>query len=123
MRLAVFVSGTALFLSAALLFTAQLILARMLLPVFGGSAAVWNTAMVCYQAILLAGYTWSHLITRRLSFRLQVAAQALVLLVAALVVPFVLPSGSAVVSGVAPAVWLARLLFVMAGLPLFAVST
>jgi hypothetical protein len=79
--------------------------------------------MVCYQAILLAGYTWSHLITRKFSFRVQVGAQALVLLAGAIVIPFALPGGSAVVSGVTPALWLARLLFVMAGLPLFAVST
>ena len=52
-RVALF-SGT-LFLSALLLFSVQPIFARMLLPKVGGAPAVWNTAMLFYQAALLAG--------------------------------------------------------------------
>ena len=45
-----------LFVSAALLFLVQPMFARLVLPLLGGSPSVWNTAMVFYQAMLLAGY-------------------------------------------------------------------
>ncbi|RYD63863.1 MAG: hypothetical protein EOP83_11085, partial [Verrucomicrobiaceae bacterium] len=48
-----------LFLGAALLFLIQLVFARMVLPLLGGAPAVWNTAMVFYQAVLLAGYGYA----------------------------------------------------------------
>src|SRR5438128_624469 len=47
--------GAASFLSAALLFLVQPMFARAVLPRLGGAPAVWNTAMVCYQATLLLG--------------------------------------------------------------------
>ena len=48
--------GVTIFLGAGLMFLLQLIFARMVLPLLGGSPAVWNTAMLFYQAVLLAGY-------------------------------------------------------------------
>jgi hypothetical protein len=53
-----------IFTGAALLFLVQPMFARMVLPLLGGSPAVWNTAMVFYQAVLLAGYAYAHFTTR-----------------------------------------------------------
>lgn len=112
-----------LFLSAALLFLIQLIYARMVLPLLGGSAAVWNTAMVFYQALLLGGYAYAHLVATRLSLRRQVPLQALILAVPVLVLPLAVPSGWTPPAEGHPVPWLLALLAVGAGLPFFAVST
>ena len=47
--------------SATLLFLVQPMFAKMVLPSLGGTPAVWNTCMVFYQAMLLAGYLYAHL--------------------------------------------------------------
>jgi SAM-dependent methyltransferase/MFS family permease len=56
-------AGT-IFLSSFLLFLVQPLIARLILPWFGGSAAVWTTCMLFFQALLLAGYAYAHLLTR-----------------------------------------------------------
>src|SRR5260370_9675297 len=53
-----------LFLSAFLLFWVQPLFTKAVLPLLGGSPPVWNTAMMFFQAALLAGYGYSHLVTR-----------------------------------------------------------
>jgi hypothetical protein len=58
-----------LFISAALLFWIQLLTAKMILPVLGGSASVWNTCMMFFQIALLLGYLYSHLAERTRSGR------------------------------------------------------
>ena len=52
-------------LSAFLLFLVQPIIAKQILPWFGGSAAVWTTCMVFFQVTLLAGYFYADLLIRR----------------------------------------------------------
>src|SRR5678815_4830079 len=79
-----------LFSSAALLFWVQPLIAKMLLPLLGGAPSVWNTCMVFFQALLLAGYAYALLISQRLSLRNQAIIHALLLLAAALVLPFAL---------------------------------
>src|SRR5512145_2820448 len=79
-----------LFTSAALLFWVQPLVAKMLLPLLGGVPSVWNTCMVFFQALLLAGYAYALLISQRLSLRNQAIVHALLLLGAALVLPFAL---------------------------------
>lgn len=49
-----------LFLSAALLFAVQPMFTRMVLPILGGSPAVWSVVTVLFQSVLLAGYTNGH---------------------------------------------------------------
>ena len=61
-----------MFASATLLFLVQPMFARMILPQLGGSPAVWNTTVVFYQIILLAGYIYAHFIATRLSRRRQI---------------------------------------------------
>src|SRR4029079_11987143 len=52
--------GVTLFVSATLLFLVQPMVGKMILPLLGGTPAVWNTCMVFYQALLLAGYYYAH---------------------------------------------------------------
>ena len=54
----------ALFLSALLLFAIQPMFTKMVLPRIGGAAAVWSVAMVFFQAALLLGYAYAHLLSR-----------------------------------------------------------
>jgi hypothetical protein len=73
--------GTTLFLSAALLFLVQPLVGKLLLPLLGGTPAVWNTCLVFFQGLLLAGYLYAHAATDRLGVRRQ-ARWHLLLLVA-----------------------------------------
>ena len=58
-------------LGAFLLFQVQLVLGKRLLPWYGGTSAVWTTCLLFFQAALLAGYAWAHLVVGRLSPRRQ----------------------------------------------------
>ena len=78
------VFALAIFTSAALVFSVQPIMGRLLLPMLGGAPAVWNTSMVFFQAALLVGYAYAHLLQRVGSLRGQVGIH-LALLLAALV--------------------------------------
>jgi hypothetical protein len=60
-----------IFLSAFLLFQVQPLLGKFILPWFGGSPEVWTTCMLFFQVLLLAGYSYAHLITGKLSPRAQ----------------------------------------------------
>ena len=53
-----------IFLSSFLLFLVQPLIARLILPWFGGSAAVWTTCMLFFQVVLLVGYAYAHLLER-----------------------------------------------------------
>jgi spermidine synthase/MFS family permease len=53
-----------IFLSSFLLFVVQPLIARLILPWFGGSAAVWTTCMLFFQVLLLAGYAYAHFVER-----------------------------------------------------------
>ena len=59
--------GVTIFLSAFLLFEVQLILAKRILPWFGGAPAVWTTCMLFFQLLLLAGYAYAHGLAAHLS--------------------------------------------------------
>jgi hypothetical protein len=65
-----------LFLSAALLFSVQPMIAKMILPLVGGSPAVWATCMVFFQAALLAGYAFAYATTIWLGVRRQTILHA-----------------------------------------------
>ncbi len=112
-----------LFVSAALLFLVQPLFARLVLPLLGGSPAVWNTAMVFYQAVLLAGYAYAHSSTSRLGVRRQAAWHLLVLLVPLFLLPIAIPTGWTPPASANPAGWLVALMVVAVGAPFFAIST
>jgi len=115
--------GFTIFLSAALLFLLQLIFARMVLPLLGGSPAVWNTAMVFYQAVLLAGYGYAHWLTSRFRGRIQFSIHGCLLLLAALTLPVGISGHWQPPSDANPIPWLLGMLTLSIGLPFFAVST
>ena len=75
--------AAATFLGAFLLFLVQPLVAKYILPWFGGGAAVWTTCVLFFQATLLAGYLYAHLGVKRLGTRGQAALHAAVLLAAA----------------------------------------
>lgn len=77
--LAVTVYGLAVFLGAFLLFQIQPLISKFFLPWFGGSNAVWITAMLVFQALLLAGYAYSHIIATRLPAKRQSTLHLLVM--------------------------------------------
>ena len=59
------------FVSAVLLFAVQPMFAKMVLPLLGGTPAVWNTCMVFFQATLLARYAYAHVTARAFGVRHQ----------------------------------------------------
>lgn len=65
------VYAVTIFLSAFLLFQVQPLIAKFILPWFGGSAAVWNAALLFFQLLLLAGYFYAHCLIRYVSPKKQ----------------------------------------------------
>jgi hypothetical protein len=112
-----------IFLGALLLFWVQPMAGRMLLPLLGGVPAVWNTAMVFYQATLLAGYAYAHFATKRLGVRRQAALHLALLMLPLLALPIAIPHGWTPPTTHNPIPWLLTVLTVMVGLPFFIVST
>src|ERR1044071_5821074 len=76
-----------IFVSAFLLFQVQPVIARIILPWFGGSAAVWTICLLFFQSVLLLGYGYSHWLYQRLQPRMQTAAHAALLAASLLVLP------------------------------------
>jgi hypothetical protein len=73
-----------IFLSAFLLFQVQLLLAKSILPWFGGAASVWTTCMLFFQILLLVGYSYSHWLAQRPRLATQGHIHLLALSVAAI---------------------------------------
>ena len=76
-----------IFLGAFLLFQVQPIVARYILPWYGGSPAVWTTCMLFFQSLLLVGYLYAHLVGTRLDSRRQAAVHLGLLLLAVALLP------------------------------------
>ncbi len=76
-----------IFLSSFLLFLVQPLIARLILPWFGGSPAVWTTCMLFFQALLLAGYVYAHAAVSRLQPRAHAMLHAALLATAVLTLP------------------------------------
>lgn len=76
-----------IFISAFLLFLIQPLIAKQILPWFGGTAAVWSTCLAFFQFVLLAGYAYSDWTTRKLSARVQAGLHAGLLAVSLLTLP------------------------------------
>lgn len=114
----------AIFLSAALLFLVQPMAAKLVLPILGGSPSVWNTTMVFFQALLLLGYFYSHLVTKKLPRLAQGVVHAVVIAAGALMLPIALPKVVGTPGpGESPALWLLMLLPLVAGVPFFVLTT
>ena len=114
------VFGAAIFAGATLVFLIQPIAARMVLPLFGGSQAVWTTSMLFFQAVLLAGYGYSHLAARFLRRAPLVHAVLLALPL------LTLPIGAHLAAppdGFPVSLWLLGVLAVSVGAPFAMVTT
>ena len=115
-------AGT-LFISASLMFVLQPLFGKILLPLLGGSPAVWNTCMVFYQSILFLGYLYAHAISTRFSQHRQIQIHAAVILISFLALPVALPENTVPPTESNPTFWLLWTLFLAIGLPYFVVST
>lgn len=114
-------AGT-IFLSAFLLFLVQPIIAKQILPWFGGSAAVWTTCLVFFQSTLLAGYAYADF-THRLGLRRQTVLHIALLVLSLLTVP-ILASDAWKPQGSEDPFWrILLLLTATIGLPYFLLST
>lgn len=124
-----------LFVSAFILFLVQPMIGKMILPKLGGTPQVWNTCMVFFQTILLAGYAYTHFVSTRLKLRQQLLLHATLILLPLLVLlpwrswgiplpdgPFNLTNWSPDL-GVNPIPSALYILLIIVGLPFFVVST
>src|SRR6185503_20813154 len=111
------------FLSAFLLFLVQPLLAKQILPWFGGGAVVWTLCMVFFQLALLLGYAYAHWLSGRLPPRRQ-AWVHMALLAASLAFLPVMPDAAwKPEAGASPVGRIIALLFATVGLPYFLLSS
>ncbi|MCW5606287.1 MAG: hypothetical protein KIT18_17230, partial [Burkholderiales bacterium] len=113
--------AAALLLSALLLFWLQPMFTRMVLPRFGGSPAVWTTASMFFQAMLLGGYLYAHVLSQKLALRSQIVLHLALLAAAFIALPVSL-AGIAPPSAGTPVASLLALLMLCLGLPFFAIA-
>lgn len=114
----------AIFAGATLLFTCQPMVARMIVPLLGGAPSVWIVCSLCFQALLLAGYGYTHFVATRLPVRLQIVLQLALVAAVLLVMPIVVDE--ATVSSMTSrhhTLGLIALLLQTAALPFFVLST
>ncbi|MEO8145260.1 MAG: fused MFS/spermidine synthase [Betaproteobacteria bacterium] len=105
-----------IFLSSFLLFLVQPLIARQILPWFGGTAAVWTTCMLFFQSVLLAGYAYAHFTNAKFQPRSQAAMHTVLLAIALALLPIApdeiwKPAGSE-----EPVSWILLVLTVTVGL-------
>jgi hypothetical protein len=111
------------FSSAFLLFLVQPIIAKQILPWFGGSAAVWTTCMVFFQVLLLAGYAYADAVTRKLAPRSQAILHTALLAASLALLPIIPADGWKPLADSDPALRILLLLAATIGLPYFLLST
>ena len=109
--------------SSFLLFIVQPLVGRMLLPSLGGTPAVWNTCVVFFQAVLLAGYGYTHYVSSRLKPRNQVILHFILLASVCLSLPIRMFAGAEVPTDSDPTMWLLLQLALMVGIPFFVISS
>jgi len=114
---------TCIFLSAFLLFLVQPIIAKQIMPWFGGSSAVWTTALMFFQLVLLAGYVYTDLATRRLRPRTHAWLHVALLVLAAATLPIVPGQMLRPDPQSAPIGQVLLVLLVSVGLPYFCLAT
>jgi spermidine synthase len=114
-------AGT-IFSSAFLLFLVQPLIAKQILPWFGGSAAVWSVCMVFFQVVLLAGYAYADWLTRR-PVRVQAAVHCTLLLCSLVFLPIITAAHWKPTGAEDPSLRILGLLLGTIGLPYFLLST
>jgi hypothetical protein len=112
----------ALFLSALILFAVEPMFTKMVLPLLGGTPTVWNTAVMFFQAVLLAGYLYAHLLSRLRGLRNQALVHVGVLVAGLLFLPVHVGLAWSPAVSAHPIAWLIASLAVSIGVPFFAIS-
>ena len=115
--------GVTIFLSAFLLFQVQPIIARFILPWFGGTAGVWTTCLMFFQILLLMGYLYSHLLRKFLTPKQSLIVHSVVLIGAAIFSGIVPPESMQPEGSENLTISIVKVLLITVGLPFFALST
>jgi len=110
------------FTSAALVFMVQPMVAKLVLPLLGGSSSVWNTSMAFFQLALLAGYFYAHLLQRIPTVRGQALTHLAALIVAAVALPLRVNGLAGPPSSEHPNLWLLAVLTLSIGAPFAVLS-
>lgn len=121
-RLLLAIYATTILVSAVLLFAVQPLFAKMVLPQLGGAPSVWSVAMVFFQAMLLAGYAYAHLLTRFIPGWPSALVHLGVMVAALFALPLAIASGWGQPPPEREALWLVGLFAASIGLPFFALS-
>jgi hypothetical protein len=122
MKLLRWLYALTIFLSAFLLFVAEPMAAKQLLPTLGGSSAVWTTCLVFFSLVLLLGYLYAHWVSSRCASRQQAVIHILLLTAALLTLGIRIRPSPAAVS-FHPALTVFRVLVTVIGLPYLALSS
>ena len=109
-------------LGASLLFLVQPMAAKVALPILGGAPFVWNSCMVFFQALLLAGYLYAHLLNCTVAVKRQPFIHLPLLALALCAFPLRFTGSSAIDPAVHPMLWLFSMLSLSVGLPFFVLS-
>lgn len=113
-----------IFISSALLFWIQPLFTKSVLPVLGGSPSVWNTSMVCFQILLLAGYFYADRLTSVFSTKSQFFIHFLVILLSLyFIYDFSFNFSGKFDAHINPIFWQLSQLFYSIGIPFFLLST
>ncbi len=116
-------NGLAIALSAFLLFLVQPLMARQILPWFGGSAAVWSTCLVFFQVTLLGGYFYADVLVRKAKPKTQAIIHSCLLLASLAVLPLTPPECLKPTGADAPTLRILAVLALSVGLPYLTLST
>lgn len=114
--------ASTLFLSALLMFAVQPMFAKMVLPVLGGSPAVWSVAMCFFQAALLGGYAYAHWLNKTFTTPHAVIIHLIVMLLAIFALPLGIATGWDRPPEDGLYLWVFGLFTVSIGLPFFAIA-
>jgi hypothetical protein len=115
-------AAATIFVSAFLLFQVQPIISKKILPWFGGSPAVWTTALLFFQTALLAGYAYAHVLMRFVPLARQPVVHLFLLLVALVTLPITPGNWWKPADGSMPALRILTLLLAEVGPPYFILS-
>ena len=122
MKLYIPLFSLTLLLSATLLFSVQPMFSKMILPLLGGTPQVWNTAMLFFQAFLLAGYGYAHLTSHYLSHKVQAVLHIVLLCAFSIILPIIIPAGWEPTLDTDPSFWQMSVMAAIVGGPFFVVS-
>ena len=116
------IHAATIFVSSFLLFLVQPLIARLILPWFGGTAAVWTTCMLFFQTVLLAGYAYAHATNARLAPRTQALVHTILLVAALVLLPIAPDERWKPLGAEEPVSHILILLVATVGLPYFLLS-